>query len=254
MQKKTLLGWLPFFISFYQLTYAGFCPDESEYRYLDELALKNDPYGYLGKGSNWHNYTEVYAQYFASLRHKPVKFLEIGIFEGSSVKMWEEYFDNAELHFIDINFSQIKYFSNRSHYHLADQANTADLLKVMSVTKGDFDIIVDDGGHTMWQQLVSFKTLFPYLKSGGMYIIEDLHTSYWKAYGGGGSLEHPVSGPGTFVNFLKDLIDEVNFVGARTGMAGHHNIPLSIQSELTDYRNQIYTMHFYDSLCVIIKR
>ena len=113
------------------------------------------------------------------LEDKPIKFLEIGIFEGASVKLWEEYFKNADLHFIDITFQNIKHFSNRSHYHLCDQENPESLQAFIQKTGGDFDLIIDDGGHTMKQQITSFVTLFPYLKSGGIYIIEDLHTSYW---------------------------------------------------------------------------
>lgn len=254
MQKKQFLWLLTFYSLFSLLVYADPCTDTSEYQCLNDLALKNDINRTSGKGSNWHNYTEIYAQYFSSLKQEPLKFLEIGIFEGNGVKLWEDYFENAELHFIDITLSNVKYFSNRSHYHVANQESADDLIKVMNITKGNFDIIIDDGGHTMRQQLTSFLVLFPHLKSGGMYIIEDLHTSYWKEYGGGGSLAFPISGPGTFVNFLKDLIDEVNFVGARTGVANHHTIPSAIQNEMNDFRQQIYTMHFYDSLCIIIKR
>lgn len=228
--------------------------DATEYQYLDAIAVAVDASQTSGKGSNGHNYTEIYAQYFAPLKNKPIKFLEIGIFQGNGVKMWERYFKKGDLHFIDISFDQVSYFSKRSHYYLADQSNPADLLRVMDMTGGDFDLIIDDGGHTMKQQLVSFTTLFPYLKSRGMYVIEDLHTSYWKEYQGGGSLRFPKSGPKTCVQFLKDLVDEVNFVGARTGLASHINIPKEIERELNDYRKNIYSIHFYDSLCVIIKR
>jgi hypothetical protein len=252
--KKFFLPTLSCVVLFNQAVLADARTDNPEYQYLNNLALQHDPNRTSGKGSNWHNYTEVYAQYFAPLKDKPLKFLEIGIFEGNGVKLWESYFKNGELHFIDITFNRVKYFSKRSHYHLADQENAEDLKRVMKTTGGNFDLIIDDGGHTMNQQYVSFMTLFPYLKNGGMYIVEDLHTSYWKEYGGGGSLADPKSGQGTFINFLKRLVDEVNFVGARTGSANHHAIPPAIQSELNWFREQIYSMHFYDSLCIIIKR
>lgn len=226
----------------------------SEYKEMDDLALQFDGSRASGKGSNWHNYTEIYSRYFAHLKDQPIKFLEIGIFEGNGVLMWEQYFKNAELHFMDITFGYAKYFSNRSQYHLGDQANVQDLLAIMKSTGGDFDIIIDDGGHTMNQQLVSFITLFHFVKSGGMYIIEDLHTSYWKDYGGNGTYQHPKAGPGTFIHFLKDRIDDLNYVGARTLSANHDNIPADIEQELNIYRKQIYSMHFYDSMCFIIKR
>lgn len=243
-----------FFLCFSRLIFANLRTENLDYQYLDEIALKYDSSRTSGKGSNGHHYSEVYARYFGPLKDDPLKLLEIGIFEGNGVRLWENYFKNADLHFIDITFDKVKYFSERSHYYLADQANTKDLLRVMAESGGNFDIIIDDGGHTMKQQLVSFKTLFPYLKSGGLYVIEDLHTSYWKSHEGGGSLSKPKAGSGTFIQFLKDLIDDINFVGARTGSANHATIPEEIQKELTPYQKEVYSMHFYDSLCIIIKR
>lgn len=228
---------------FSSMNYLHATGEQQEYEYLDQIALSTG----ADKSSNCHNYTEIYAKYFSPLKDKPIKFLEIGIDQGASVKLWEEYFKNAELHFIDITFKNIRYFSERSKYHLANQENLADLAKFISEAGGDFDIIIDDGGHTMSQQINSFSALFPHVKSGGMYIIEDLHTSYWKKYGGNGSAK-------TTIAFLKGLIDEVNFVGARTGHASHAKIEPSIMKELNIYREKIYSMHFYDSTVIIIKR
>ncbi len=245
------------FISFLfhsQCIFAETSKETKEYLCLDKIAVENDTSKTSGKGSNWHNYTKIYAQYFGPLKNLPLKFLEIGIFEGNGVKLWETYFKKAELHFMDISFDRVKYFSERSFYHLADQENPKDLLSVMQKTGGNFDIILDDGGHTMKQQLISFQTLFPYVKSGGLYIIEDLHTSYWKSYGGDGTLAEPKAGSKTFIQFLKNLIDDVNFVGANTSSANHDNISETIEKGLTIYQKDIYSMHFYDSLCIIIKR
>lgn len=229
--------------------------NQKEYKYLDNLALSLDKDVTSGKCSNKHNYTEVYSYYLGPIKDKPLKFLEIGIYKGIGTKIWEKYLKNAELHFIDITLKYVQYHSNRSTYHIADQAAPDQLLQVMKNTGGNFDVIIDDGGHTMIQQIVSFKTLFPYLKRGGLYIIEDLHTSYWKDnFGGGGTLEMPIAGAGTAIQFLKDLIDDVNFVGARTGSASHRLNLDHIKNEMNQYRKEIFGMHFYDSLCVIIKR
>ena len=226
--------------------------DENNYRELDKLAITLEPLG--DKGSNWHNYTKIYSLYFAPIKNEPLRLLEIGIYKGASVILWENYFPNAELHFIDITLANSKYSSKRSHYHLADQSNSQQLLNVVSNINGKFDIIIDDGGHTMQQQIVSFTTLFPSLKSGGMYIIEDLHTSYWSNYGGDGSIQNPKAGPSTAIQFFKNLIDDVNFVGARTQKANHDLDLSSIQNELSLYRKEILGIHFYDSLCIVIKK
>lgn len=224
-----------------------FSEDEKqrEYIYLDGLALKAG----TDKSSQSHHYTKAYAQYFSPLKEKPIKFLEIGIGEGSSVKLWENYFPNAELHFIDIGSTYIKYFSERSHYHFIDQTNAMGL-KTFGDQTGLFDIIIDDGGHSMMQQLVSFQTLFPYVKPGGLYVIEDLHTSYWSyLYGGSGILGK--SGPGTTVGFLQSLVDELNYVGAATGCADAKKAPITIMNY---YREHIDSIHFYSSLCIIEKK
>ncbi len=233
---------------------AGFQLDENEYRDLDALALSLDPDRQSGKSSNWQNFTEYYAYYLGPIKNQPIKMLEIGIYKGCGVKLWENYLPHAELHFMDISFDKVEYFSNRSRYYLADQGKWEDLQRVIAESGGKFDVIIDDGGHTMQQQITSFKALFPHLKKGGLYIIEDLGTSYWREYGGHGSLDNPKSGPGTTIQFLKDLVDEVNFVGARTFSSNHRRSLDFIEGELNIYRREIFGIHFYDCFCVIIKR
>lgn len=215
--------------------------DREEYRFMDEIALKVG----ADKASDFHDYTSVYSQYFGRLKNKPVRLLEIGICKGRSVELWEEYFPHGELYFIDITYDFLEVFPVRSTFYLADQEKPEDLARVVRDSGGEFDIIIDDGGHTMNQQIVSFRELFPHLKSGGIYIVEDLHTSYWPMYGGG-------DGPNTTLAYLKRLIDDVNAVGARTKKASHLNLDPSL--ELTPYQKEILSIHFYDSVAVILKR
>jgi hypothetical protein len=220
------------------------------YYYLDTIAKVAE----TDKSSLFHNYTKVYSRYFDSIKDNELKFLEIGIFHGDSVKMWEGYFPHADLHFIDINPSLIQYHSPRSHYHYLDQGNPHELKQFIELTGGEFDIIIDDGGHLMNEQITSFLLLFPALRSGGIYIIEDLHTSYWMKYGGGGTLQHPKSSPGSTIEFLKQAIDDVNFIGARTKCASFDRASLEVKAKLNMFQKDILSLHFYDSLCVILKR
>ncbi len=217
--------------------------DEEEYRYLDQLALPC-----TDKSSSFHDYMEVYSHYFYKIKDKPIKFLEIGICRGGSVELWEKYFTNAELHFIDLSLDLLSYSAKRANYHLLDQSNVEQLTHFINKTGGQFDIILDDGGHTMIQQLTSFKTLFPHLMKGGLYIIEDLHTSYWPVFGGG------KGHPNTTVEFLKSLVDDVNFIGDKMGRASRRQDLSTIQNELNIYRDQILGIHFYTSVCIIIKK
>jgi hypothetical protein len=121
----------------------------------------------------------VYANYFHHRRNEPIKLLEIGIHKGNSVLLWENYFPLGGLHFIDIRFDDIEYYSDRSRYYLADQANVEDLNRVIKESGGCFDVIIDDGGHFMNQQITSFVHLFPHLNPGGLYIIEEWCRRLW---------------------------------------------------------------------------
>lgn len=124
------------------------------------------------------NKAEVYARTFAPLKDKPIKFLGIGIGNGDNVKLWEDYFKNGHLYFLDANFSQIEYYSDRSLYLWANQECPQALQNAIVKIGSDFDLIIESDGDTKNQQIVSFQTLFPHVKKGGMYIIEGLDASY----------------------------------------------------------------------------
>ena len=132
-----------------------------------------------------HNYVEIYESLFAPMRDKSLRILEIGVFEGMSMRLWEAYFPAAQIFGLDIE-SKSHYDSQRVKTLVADQGKRDDLGRVLTVTGRDFDLILDDGGHKMDQQQISFGTLFPTLKSGGLYIIEDIHTSFPELYPGYG--------------------------------------------------------------------
>lgn len=220
------------------------------YKKLDKLAVDAG----TDKSSLFHNYTKVYAKLFDELQDKPIKFLEIGIYKGSSVKMWEGFFVNGDLHFIDKTNEYLEYYTNKSKFFFLDQASERDLQKFIQEVGGDFDVIIDDGGHTMQQQITSFNVLFPYVKSGGIYVIEDLATSYWKAYGGLGSLERPRASRYSTTEMLKRLIDDLNYYTARKAIAGFDNLEASFKESLTPYQKSIESITFYPNLCILIKR
>jgi hypothetical protein len=239
------------------------------YRYLDNLALQAG----TDKASSTHNYTLAYAQHFEPIKDDPIKFLEIGIYEGNSVKLWENYFKNAELHFIDRSFESIKYESPRSHYHLACQENRQDLNRFITESGGNFDVIIDDGGHRMEQQIISFEHLFPHLNSNGIYVIEDLHTSYWSCLGGGNHGQ-------TTIAVLKHLIDKVNYASAFINHSRNDKDPIKtfnnidssivsgnflssanrelisdlVKSKLDIYQKEILSICFHSGIVFIKKR
>ena len=137
------------------------------------------------KGLSGHYYTEIYDLFFLPLKNRAGKVLEIGIASGDSLKMWRDYFPKATIYGIDI-VPKTELDSDRIKTFVADQANRSQLESFVGKFGGNFDIIIDDGGHHMNHQQISLGFLFKYLKPGGYYIIEDLHMSlprFWKGYG-----------------------------------------------------------------------
>ena len=151
---------------------------------LEELTIKYDVDA-LELG-----YTSHYAKLLDSVRYDTKKVLEIGVETGRSHRMWLEYFPNAIIYGMDVfdetdrsgyveEFHRLQRgnpYLDRSIMFEGDQENVDDLEEFLSVHGEDFDIIIDDGGHTMRQQQISLGVLFDAVKSGGHYIIEDLHT------------------------------------------------------------------------------
>lgn len=125
---------------------------------------------------NGKTYLYWYEKYFQEWRDLPVNLLEIGIFNGNSLRTWEEYFPAGRINGIDIEDKK-KHEKDRIKTFQGDQANSEFISSVVSQT-GTLDIIIDDGSHINHLTLKSFELLFPHLKSGGIYIIEDLMCSY----------------------------------------------------------------------------
>lgn len=150
------------------------------------------------------HYLDVYDGLMGPWMGKPVSFLEIGVYKGGSLRMWRDFFSpKASLTFLDIDPGCKALEIPGTEIRIGDQTDVAFLQKT-ATERGPFDIIVDDGGHKMDQQLTSFRTLWPQLKDGGLYIVEDVHTSYWPGFGGG------FRAKGSFVEFAKDLVDRMH--------------------------------------------
>lgn len=139
-----------------------------------------------------HNYTDIYNAYFSKVRDEPINILEIGIglrthhkkpriahgrneSGGASIKTWEQYFPNAQIYAIDY-LPATEFDSERVHTFIVDQGKRQDMERFLALI-GDttFDFIIDDGSHRADHQQLSLQLLFPHLKSGGTYFIEDLN-------------------------------------------------------------------------------
>ena len=128
-----------------------------------------------------HNYTSVYEMYFDTLRDKPIKMLEIGIwdhrFPGASVKLWTSYFTDLDFIGFEIQPEAKQLEQPNVRIYTGDQYKIDDLNNCITQYGSDYDIIIDDGIHTFDAIKVSFEVLYPHLKNGGIYVIEDIHAN-----------------------------------------------------------------------------
>lgn len=148
---------------------------------LVELAKKYD----TDKGVSKHNYVVVYEELFKNRRSQCKNFFEIGANFGESLLMFKDYFENADIWSADIfqgdHFNEdlikgvkTKLDDNGVRWFDADQGDRLDLNRIVNEA-GEFDIILDDASHRAAEQQISLGYLFPYVKSGGLYLIEDLN-------------------------------------------------------------------------------
>lgn len=123
-------------------------------------------------------YLDVYETYFTKFKDSPVKFLELGVRDGASVKIWQDYFEKAELILgIDINPHCKNFETQIVRIEIGSQADEK-LIKDVIEKYGPFDIILDDASHINELSIKSFNLLKDAVREGGYYIIEDLRNSY----------------------------------------------------------------------------
>lgn len=174
---------------------------------LAELAVR---FGSDKWGMHW--YTTHYERYFGPYRNRPVKVLEIGIggsgkaeSGGSSLRMWKHYFRRGLVYGLDI-YDKSHVAEPRVRVLQGDQGDTA-CLESLGKEHGPFDIVIDDGSHLNEHVLTSFNALFPHVRQGGLYVIEDVQTSYWPGWGGN---SRDLNDTTTSMGFVKTLVDGLN--------------------------------------------
>ena len=152
----------------------------------------------------WLHYFEIYDRHFARFRGQPVNVLEFGVSQGGSLQLWRHYFGpQAALFGVDINPNCRQFEEPGTRIFIGDQEDR-NFLRTLARTLPTIDILIDDGGHTMRQQIHTLEEFLPRLAPNGVYLIEDLHTSYWRLWGGGFRRR------GTFIEYSKRMIDDLN--------------------------------------------
>lgn len=186
---------------------------------LDQLAIK---YG-TDKSSKIHNYTEQYAHYLNSVRDQPLRVLELGWGGhedpdkgGASAQMWRDYFPNGTVVCIDVEEKTITDAHKGLHFRKGSQADP-DFIAQVAEEFGPFDLIVDDASHLSSLTIKSWELLYPHLKSGGIYVVEDTHMAYHDFYYGKREANANPDSNGTSgrtaMNYFKRMADEVNYKG-----------------------------------------
>jgi len=191
-----------------------------------------------------HFYTQHYKTHFRKFKFKKIHLLEIGVGGysnpkegGNSLRMWKAYFPFAKIFSIDI-YDKSVLQEKRIKIFKGSQVDKIFLNQIINKIKG-LDIIIDDGSHINEHVIKTFKILFPKLKDGGIYVVEDTQTSYWKDYGGD---SENLNNPKTIMNFFKGLADSLN---------NKEFIKPNYKQNYFD--RKVVSVHFYHNLIFIYK-
>jgi len=204
---------------------------------LDELSVKYP----TDKSYKGHNYFRYYDKYFNPIREQVKCLLEVGVYNGNSLKIWNEYFKNSLIVGVDINKECKINEKERIKIFIGNQSNTDFLNSIIEETCFP-DIIIDDGSHKGIDQVITFRTLFPYLKSGGYYVVEDTCTAYWW------------KNNFQFIDMIRSMINSIHFNGKRFNDTGcQNNEVLRQMSGLDDIEKNVESITIYNSLIFIKK-
>lgn len=177
-----------------------------------------------------HRYTEYYGRLLEPLRHQPVTMLEIGVLGGNSLMMWDGWFDHpdARIFGVDIHERWLPGKGTRMNVMTGNGADPSFLMEVIRAT-GPLDLVIDDGSHFSNQQIYSLGTLWQFVKPGGLYIVEDTHTSYTAPW----TSRNETS----FIESMRTWIDDLNENGK-----DHCGVPTESTIDEITFRKSLMVM------------
>ena len=173
-------------------------------------------------------YFQVYEELLSPYRNKKITFVEVGVLNGGSLFMWRDFF-GPEVRIIGIDFNPLakRWEKDGFEIHIGSQSDPKFWANFYNKV-GMVDILLDDGGHTNEQQIVTTHQSIPFIRDGGLLIVEDVHASYFKDFGNPSKY--------SFINYAKLFIDGINarFTG------------VEVVKDM--FRDAVYSAHFYDSI------
>jgi hypothetical protein len=180
----------------------------------------------------WRHYFDIYEKHFAKFRGKSVNVLEIGVYSGGSLEMWERYFGtNANIYGVDINDACRIYETSRIKIFIGDQKDRH-FWREVKLGIPALDIVIDDGGHGFEQQVASIEELLPFMRPGGVYICEDLHGVFNR-----------------FASYVHGLSHKLNDYGLMREFRDDNE--RRIVCDCTAFQSAIGSIHFYPFVTVL---
>ena len=187
--------------------------------------------------TKWAHYFEIYHRHFERFRYRKPVIMEIGVFHGGSLQMWHDYFGpGTRVVGVDIHPACLKFEDEMTTIIIGDQADRNFLAQVRERVPR-IDILIDDGGHKMEQQIATFEELYPHIQPEGIYLCEDIHTSVITGWGA-------TPGSTTFLDYSKALIDK---------LYGWY-VDNKVQECADPITRSTFGLYFYDSILVVEKR
>ena len=174
--------------------------------------------------------TQIYELYLAGRRDEALTIVEFGVEAGGSVRMWRDFFPRAQVIGVDVVADRVQYADDAITILIGDQKDPKILAQIAQ--RGPIDLVVDDGSHRAEEQQACLLALWPHLAPDGIYVVEDIHTSYREKYG------MAWRQPGTTVELIKDLVDDVH--------EKVHKQPVTLPD--------LEYLHVYMTTCVLKRR
>ena len=190
--------------------------------------------------TKWNHYFDVYNRHFSKYVGQSPKVLEMGVYQGGSLKMYEQYFgEGASVVGIDIFPGTIKLRDVGLNVHLGSQVD-AGFLRALTEEYGPWDIVIDDASHRTAHQLESFRLFMQpgWMADNSTYLIEDTHTSEWPEY---------IDAGADLYKTMYDVVRSLNGWHTRNG----EQAPPIAEADCPAMTRQTTSVAFYDSIIVV---